>query len=489
MRHRSLVPLPRVFSTLFIGALLLSACGGTTAGATASSGSSSVQASAAVTASSASASASAAGAAGKKTLVWLLPTDPLLDPWATKTAIPMFEKTHPDVTIQTITTPHVGQKMLAMEAAGTPPDIFTDWGTAQFRQLYNDKQLLNLTPVINANKLDMSPVLPAVLSHYQVGGNTYGIPWLANPITIAYNASLFSADGVALPPASWSDTSWTTDTMLADAQKLSHNVTNMPKAVWGLDLGNIRDLPWLWGADLYNSTGGPANSSAYTTGKITGLYLTQPKVVEAIQWYIDLVYKYQVNPPPAATAALTTLGAAISSGRVAMNLLPANAMVRTDMTDKFKFKWGIAPLPYGPGKSNQSSVNENAWMVSAQTAHPKSATEFVVFLATLPGADSPAAFGFLGPTKTSFDEWSKVAHGLPGYDMPPGALTSVVWDEMQTPLIYNPADAFDNIAQMNTAWTQLMAPVYNNKVPVATGLQQVQAKYAAIAGCGACTGQ
>ncbi|MCL4543602.1 MAG: extracellular solute-binding protein [Chloroflexi bacterium] len=464
--------------------MMLSACG-TQGTATATHASS---ASAKQAAASTATSTTGAVAAGQKKLVWLLPTDPLLDPWATKTAIPLFEKSHPNVTIQVIMTPHVGQKLLAMEAAGTPPDIFTDWGTAQFRQLYNSHQLLNLTPVINANKLNLSAVLPSVLSHYVENGNTYGIPWLANPITIGYNASLFGQYHVALPPDAWSDTSWTTDLLLQDAAKLTHNRANAPETIWGVQWAGIRDLPWLWGADYYNSQGGPFSSPAYTTGKITYLGMSNPKVVAAIQWYVDLIYKDRVNPPPSDLAALSTLGASISSGRVAMEVLPANAVVRTAMTDKFKFKWGIAPLPYGPGKSDQSSVNENAWLVSAKTKHPKAATEFTVFLATLPGKESPAVYGFLGPTKSSFETWAKEARSLPNFDMPPGALTKVVWDEMKKPLIYNPADAFDHIAEMNTAWTQLMAPVFNNKEGVLAGLEKVQAKYAQIAGCGACRG-
>ncbi len=423
-----------------------------------------------------------------KTLVWLVPTDPLLDPWATKIAAPMFEQSHPGVQIQVINSPHNNQKLLALEAAGTPPDVFTDWNSTNFSQMYAQNALLNLSPELKAANIDLSAVLPSVMAHYTVNGNVFAVPWLANELIIAYNATLFQKYKVPLPPSSWSDTSWTTSQLQSDAMALTHGRSNAATTVWGVVMGPARSLPWLWGGDFFNPTGGPSQSTAYQTRQITQLDMTNPRVVAAIQWYVDLINRYHINPPTQDIAALSTLGAPITSGKVAMDQLAANAMVRNATADKLPFQWGMAPMPYGPGNRDTGWVNENAWMVSAKTAHPKTAAEFVAFLATLPGDKSPAVYGFLGPTKSSFETWSAHARSLPGFDMPKGALTAVVWDGLKRKLIYNPGGSFNNSAELDTAWTQLMEPVYVGKESVLSGLQQVQPKYAQIAGCGACKG-
>lgn len=436
--------------------------------------------------------AASGGGAGpavvKKTIVWLVPSDPLLDPWAAKVAAPLFEKSHPGVHIQIIASPHNNQKLLALEAAGSPPDVFTDWNSTNFSQMYAQGALLDLTPELKAANVNLSAVLPSVMTHYTVKGHVYAVPWLANELVIAYNASLFQKDKVPLPPTSWTSTAWTTGKLLADAQALTHGRTTPATTVWGAVIGPARSLPWLWGGDFFNPSGGPQASSAYTTRRITALYMTNPKVVAAIQWYVNLIGRYRVNPPSVDMAALSTLGAPISSGRVAMEEIPANGMVRTATADKLPFRWGLAPMPYGPGGQDTGWVNENAWMVSAKTKHPKTAAQFAAFLVTLPGDRSPAQYGFLGPTKSSFQAWSAHAHSLPGFDMPKGALTQVVWDGMKRPLIYNPGGSFTDSAELDTAWTQLMQPVYLGQEGVATGLAKVQAKYASIVGCGACKG-
>jgi len=423
-----------------------------------------------------------------KTLVWLVPTDPLLDPWASNIAAPMFEKAHPGVQIQVINSPHNNQKMLALEAAGTPPDVFTDWGSTNFSQLYSQQALLDLTPELKAANINLSAVLPSVMTHYTVNNNVFGVPWLANELVIAYNATLFQNAKIPLPPSSWTDTSWTTAQLQADATALTHGRSNAATTTWGVVMGPARSLPWLWGGDFFNPTGGPFHSTAYQTRQITQLAMTNSRVVAAIQWYVDLINRYHVNPPAQDIAALSTLGAPITSGKVAMDELAANAIVRNATADKLPFQWGIAPMPYGPANQDTGWINENAWMVSAKTAHPKTAAEFVAFLATLPGDRSPAVYGFLGPTKSSFETWSAHARSLPGFDMPKGGLTAAVWDGLQRPLIYNPGGSFTDSAQLVTAWTQLMEPVYVGKETVLTGLELVQAQYASIVGCGACKG-
>ena len=73
------------------------------------------------------------------------------------------------------------------------PDVFWDH-VAYFPQLVQEGALMNLTPLIQKDHLDLSVYYPQLLKPYQYQGNSYGLPkdwdtieqvhaWKASPAT------------------------------------------------------------------------------------------------------------------------------------------------------------------------------------------------------------------------------------------------------------------------------------------------------------------
>jgi ABC-type glycerol-3-phosphate transport system substrate-binding protein len=97
---------------------------------------------------------------------------------------------------------------------------------------------------------------------------------------IWYRPSHLKAAGLAIPRGSW-----TRDEFLSYAQKLTK------ENVYGYAVENayfVGTMPWLFvnGTSLFNDTFSKATAN-------------DPKVVEAMQFLVDMVHKYKVSPDPA----------------------------------------------------------------------------------------------------------------------------------------------------------------------------------------------
>src|SRR5437660_3587993 len=73
------------------------------------------------------------GESASTQLTWLVRSDPVENPWEQKVAIPHFEKMHPGVRVKPLIVTggsggNFDVKLSNMVAAGTPPDIWTQWG-------------------------------------------------------------------------------------------------------------------------------------------------------------------------------------------------------------------------------------------------------------------------------------------------------------------------------------------------------------------------
>src|SRR5690606_15584244 len=50
---------------------------------------------------------------------------------------------------------------------------------------------------------DLTDYFPGILAVNQVDGQTYGLPWIAQPVVLYYNTDLFDAAGVEYPEPGW----------------------------------------------------------------------------------------------------------------------------------------------------------------------------------------------------------------------------------------------------------------------------------------------
>ena len=124
--------------------------------------------------------------------------------------------------------------------------------------------------------------------------------------------------------------------------------------------------PWIWqnGGQVFDDERNPSSST-----------LTDPAVVEAVQFYYDLSLKHKVAPN-VAELQQTPQREMFMSGRVAMSYDNCGAQVPFgEITD---FKWDVAKLAMG--KERVTPMAENGYALSAASEHPQEAWTLIKFL-------------------------------------------------------------------------------------------------------------
>ncbi|MCL4509370.1 MAG: extracellular solute-binding protein [Chloroflexi bacterium] len=471
---------------------LLAACGSSTAAVTATASTtvssvSSATHAASTTASSASTAAatSPVGAGGKVT--WVVWEDPLIDKYARVVIPPAFEKRYPGTTVEVITpgSAGYGQKLLALFAAGTVPEVFSDGGGfTNIWTLWKKQMVTVLSPYLQQAKINPDFLLPVYHQEYSHNGQLFAMPWNSNPNFLVYNKTLFQKYNVPLPPADWNDQSWTTEKLLETAKALTHLTNNPSTTTYGLIMGagTFGTLGWLWNADPFNDKGGPQASAVYQGKPYTQVYIDRSGMLEAMTWLADLTLKYHVSPTPSDAQALSSQGNPIFSGRVGIVEVAAGWLERQAAVAKPHFSWAIAPFPWGPGKSNVAQREDNAWYLGKGSKNPQGGFDLIMFISRGQGADDLVEYVKDNPPLTNpmyFQKWSQNIAKIPGFAMPIKDFQNIFEGGIKRDFP-DPQNVIYEAAEFMNSFSQLMAPVWIGKQTPLAGLQAVQAKWQGI---------
>lgn len=276
----------------------------------------------------------------------------------------LYMKKNPHVTLDFTYADPEGffEKLPLLFKSGAIPDVFTaaeSWvsGLASLGG-YED-----LTPYLKANNLSDSTWLPGALNPGKVKGQIISIPSVVYPKGIAYNKTLFEKHNVPLPHKDW-----TQDDFLSAAQKLTTGEGN--DKTWGMNnsfgTSSPTDVPTLYGGMIFD----------YNSGKMTA---TDPRVVSALQFMRDLLWKYKVMPNAAEAQALS---AGFVTGKFAMDIYAGYDMQAWTEQIGTNFTWGIVPYP----KEWAGTYQNNNVAISSQSNNKEAAWEFAKFISTDPDA-------------------------------------------------------------------------------------------------------
>ncbi len=288
-----------------------------------------------------------------------------------------FMKQNPGikVNVMTVAWDEFDTKMIAMNTAGTPPDLWTTWGPSGFKDYYARGLIADLTPYIQRDNYDLSDFFPQVVEYFTVDGKMYGMPHTLGASYVFYNKDMFDAAGVPYPPTDWNDRTWTWDRMLEACSKIAYRDEKDPaNSTWCISRGlyPINSYAWLWGKDIFPK-------SLYETGYGEEANLSDPEILEIFQKYQDVTYKYhydQTGPEWEATG-----GDPFVMGKTSMQMWGVWGFGNT-FTIK-DYKWGIAAVPYGdPNADRKVAVWANPWMMSSQSRHPDEAWKLLAFLSS-----------------------------------------------------------------------------------------------------------
>ncbi len=278
--------------------------------------------------------------------------------------VEMFEAEHPGIVVQLVTVASFTDyltKLQTLLAAGTPPDVIS-LGNEWFPAFMSKGAFADLTPLIQSDPdLDLDDYIPRTLEVLTRDSKLYALPMNFSVDALYYNVDAFDEAGVPYP-----DETWTWETLLDAARKLTVRDENGRVIRYGWTDSGLNMWPWIWqnGGQLFDNERSPTRST-----------LTDSAVVEAVQFYYDLSLKHGVAPN-VAELQQTPQRELFVAGRVAMNYDNPGAQLPFEKI--VDFRWDVAMMPMG--KERVTGMAENGYALSATTQHPQEAWTLIKFL-------------------------------------------------------------------------------------------------------------
>jgi multiple sugar transport system substrate-binding protein len=350
------------------GALLLSACGGTTPQSDAPD-------------------PSAAGSEGGGEVVdieWYIGlgtgTNPEQIP-VQEEQVDQFNADHPNIHITlTVVDSEVAEQDLATRLPTNPPDIIGPVGIRGL-QGYGDS-LLDLTQYIEAAGVDRTSIEESLWEVYQLDGKQIGIPMAVYPSFIYYNKSLFDEAGLAYPPhevgEQYEGQDWTWETARDLARQLTvdtdGNDATSPDFdpssidVWGLDAQFTNNDPRAW-STIFGGAGSVVGDG------VTAQWPDNWR--DGLQFFYDGMWVDHFIPTKPELDAIEPNGNSFQTGRIAMDVVHQwyTCCVYPTEGDPPVTDWDIAVLPTGPDGTITSKLHADTVGILDSTENPEAAFE------------------------------------------------------------------------------------------------------------------
>lgn len=281
-----------------------------------------------------------------------------------------FMAANPDVEVESVYSGNyidTTTKALTAAKAGAPPTIAVLLATDIYTFLDEDV----IVPIDGLVKTDadrawLGGFMPAFLKSAQVGGKLWSIPFQRSTAVLYWNKKAFAESG--LDPEKY-PTTW--DEMVAYGKAVLRKDASGKVTRWGVGIpGNVGSAQWLFGALAAQ------NGAVLFNENGTETYLSDPKVVEALQFWVDLSKVHGVHPP--GIQEWGTTPADFLEGRIAMIWTTTGNLVNIRRNASFDF--GVAPYP---GKVRPASVlgGGNFYIFSkASPAQQEAAFRFTKFM-------------------------------------------------------------------------------------------------------------
>ena len=157
--------------------------------------------------------------------------------------------------IEIVSIPSSYYVKLAVFIGGSQaPDFF--WLTQELipKYAHDLKVLVDLTDPLTASEtLNIDDYYEGVLKSAQYNGSVWGLPWIANPLMIYYNKTLFNQAGITPPTF---DSDWTWQEFIETAEALTGLENHRNEKVFGTVIDgwpNIETFLWSGGGDVIGS--------------------------------------------------------------------------------------------------------------------------------------------------------------------------------------------------------------------------------------------
>jgi sn-glycerol 3-phosphate transport system substrate-binding protein len=300
-----------------------------------------------------------------------------------------FNKAHPDIQATATYTGSYDvtlQKIQAAKLAGTLPDIaVTEISSVPVLAALGAAQPLDELIAASGGKQFLARFWPSMLLNCVYDGRVYGVPFQRSTPVMYYNKDAFAEAGLdpEKPPLTW-------DELASAAQKLTRREGDRT-ARWGLELP-LEAFNWFYYALAY------ANGGETLSADGTKVLWDQPKNLEALQFWYDLVNKYKATP---AYTPWNDGAQEFVAGKTAMVWHSTGS--QAFMRQHVKFRWGLGRIPkhteFGP-----PSGGGNMLLYATDPARRKAAWTFITWMSDAPQAARwSVASGYLATNVASWD--------------------------------------------------------------------------------------
>lgn len=306
-----------------------------------------------------------------------------------------WQQAHPKIKIIFEHTPYTGydSKILTRVAGGAAPDIIAT--EVDYFVTFATKNVVeDLTPFISADTaFSQKDFFPTILDRFTVDGKIFALPRDVAPFAcVFYNKQLFDDAGLPYPTDDW-----TWEDMLRIARALTKKDENGRITQYGF-------YGWAWQNFVYGNGGGLVDNVKNPTRTL----LDDPKTIQGLQFYSDLINLYKVMPTP---VALANMGMGVdlmfAGGRLAMFL---SGIWETPGLRNYNFKWDVAMFPKNAQGIRAFGSGGSGYAILKTSKHKQEAWEVIKALTGAAGQTRLAEKGLAQPSLVAVSEgdaWAK----------------------------------------------------------------------------------
>jgi multiple sugar transport system substrate-binding protein len=284
-----------------------------------------------------------------------------------------FNKQHPNTEVEFIVTPtsaEHAQKVLAMFAGGTPPDIVYLAASRDFQRTASQNVLLDLDQYIKRDNFRLDDFMPVSRQSSLYCNRQYGMPIHLSYDVVYYNKTMFQKAGLKTPNEYQAEGKWNTDTLLDVGKTLSGGEGATRTFAITRRTGLHAVNAWIW------TFGGEYLSEDMNTWLLTD----DPKAVQALQFLVDMVRVHKISP---ADDDMQGLGDMFLTGRVGMTI--GGRFLISQLREIKDFEIGMELPPAGPEGKLVTREGPVVVSIAKDSRQQDAAWNFGKFFASIEG--------------------------------------------------------------------------------------------------------
>lgn len=349
-------------------------------------------------------------------------------------------------------------KTLTAARGGTPPQLSVILSVDMFTLIEEDA-IIPFDDLVktDADKAWLTSFYPAFMDNSMTGGKTYGIPFQRSTPVLYWNKEAFKEAGLDpnTPPKTWEE-------QIAFGKKLTKRDANGNVTQWGLRIPSSGFPYWLFQGLTTQNDVILANDAGNKTN------FDDPKVVEALQYLVDLSAKHGVMQPGIIEWGATPK--AFFEGQTAMMWTTTGNL--TNVRKNAPFEFGVAMLPANKRRGAPTGGGNFYLFKGASEEQLAAAAEFVKWIsAPEQAAKWTIATGYVAPRPDAWETDTMKAYAA---DFPPA---TVARDQLEFA-----------VAELSTYQNQRVTGIFNDALAAAitgqkdaaTALADAQAQAEAI---------